>query len=123
MVGTFTGQINVAQKLIDKFGQTLIICRVTDAARVDPADPGILGTPTITDFTVTGVFVGFELQQINGTTIQRGDQLVLVAAKNLTIEPTSKDTIVRDGEKWEIVSVEKVDPNGEKILFKLQVRQ
>lgn len=71
--------------------------------------------------TVKAVFLDFDDNQIDGTVIQRGDQLVYVAAKGNPAIDTA-DTITDSGRDWRIVGAKLLKPGNTEYLWTLQVR-
>ena len=111
---------DTAVRLIARFGRDASI-KIKATAPDDPTAPwdgaASDGVPTI----VKAVFLDFDANQIDGTTIQGGDQKVLVAAKGNPAIDTA-DTITDDGKEWRIVSAMLLKPGVTEYLWTLQVR-
>lgn len=116
----FTSAINLAERLIKKNGQEVIL--QSTSLPPDGAMPWRPDKNKATSSVITAVFLNYAQNLIDGEMIRNSDQQVLVAAKD-TVPPKVSDTIVRDDEVWAIVAVKILNPNGEKILYDLQVRK
>lgn len=115
----------LAQRLIKKNGRSVTF-RSKSTTPSDPLEPW-LGFGADTDTTgVPAVFVDYKSNEIDGSIVQTGDKVCLIAALDLgaTIRPKTKDIIVDGTTNWNVVNVETVQPGNvaETILHKLQVR-
>lgn len=121
----FDNQIATAKRLIDKYGETSVHRRTVDGSPADPSQPWNPGTPVSTDTSVSAVWLNYDQQRVDGQTIKTGDQEVLIPGSDLDAAPdASTDVLIRaSGEQWSIVSVEPLSPNGQLILYTVQVRQ
>lgn len=125
--------IALAQRLIAKNGQDTILRVFGDAPEADGDKPWRTGAPSSSDVTVKAVFLNFAdlgraaERYMTGTDIQTGDKLVLIAGGDLAEAPALRDRLYREGggasdPGFGIVAIETLDPNGQKVLHKLQVR-
>lgn len=71
-------------------------------------------------FTGWGVVTQYTQDEIDGTTIQRGD-LKLVLQKT-SRRPEVDNTVAIDGDDYRIISVDVVDPGGVDLVYKCQIR-
>ena len=119
-MGVFDDQIATALALITENGELSTIEREARTPGAKSWRPG----STTTSFTARAVWLNYNLRRVDGERIKAGDQKVLIAASGLSITPdASTDKIVRaDGQRWSIENVETLAPNGELILYTLQVR-
>jgi hypothetical protein len=122
-MGVFDEEVALAKELIEENGQAIIIRRTGQAAAPDVDQPWKLGAPTDTDAPTLGVFLDYNRKEIDGEVIKQGDQKVLVPAQGLTIVPAVDDVLLRGAEIWSIINVNELNPNGQRILYTLQVRQ
>jgi hypothetical protein len=130
-MGVYDSQIETARRLIAAKGGPCTLVVTTSA--VDPAKPwDTRPVDTEQSTPCTGVFLRFKTGEYgttfaNGDVIQQADRKVLVAAKDLAFSPKLKGYLVRNlpsgDENWAVVGIDTLDPNGEKILYTLQVRQ
>ena len=72
-------------------------------------------------YTASGVKLGYEQSDIDGTLIQRGDQQVYVPALGFT-RPETNEQITVGGKSCTVVGVEVLAPGDVDILYILQVR-
>lgn len=122
-MATFDRQQESAKKLIAKFGQKVKLVTFTTAIP-DLNKPWEPATPTRIEQDVDAVFLKYEQGNIDGQLIQAGDQKVLIPAVDaVTDDPNVQGQIVRGSEIWKIISVGPLNPNGEKIMFTVQVRR
>jgi hypothetical protein len=119
----FDSAIALAKKLIKKNGQLVTLRGFTAGAAPDPAKPWKPGGNVAADQTIEAVFLDYEQRYIDGQTIRTGDQRVFMPAEGLTAPPEVEDLVLRDLEVWKVVAVKPLNPNGQAILYELQVRQ
>jgi len=119
-VGAFDSSIIVAKSLITRFGQTVTLQTFASVAGANPWD-----APTITktEQSIEAVFLDYEQKYIDGTLIQAGDQRVFMPASGLNTYPQRESIISRGGDLWKVVNVSPLNPNGQNIMFELQVRK
>ena len=126
--------IVLATRLIAKFGGPAVLRRFSDASTPDADKPWrkTPGTPPSDDEDVSAVFLNFGDMGRSGErynrdwNIQVGDKLVFISGGDLAAPPELRDRIYRDGggaddEGWSISKVQTLDPNGQQILYELQV--
>ena len=116
MTFNYVGLEITSLSLITRFGKDATLNRVTEGA-YDPSTGTNTGASTSTQ-TVKAVFTDYKEMQIDGSIVQRGDRLVLVAASGIS-EPLTNDEI--DG--YKVVNVKLVKPAETALLYKLQVRK
>lgn len=128
-MGTYDGERRDALELIREYGEAATLC-VFAQTIPDAAEPWENGAPTHTELTARMVFLNFNPngqsgeRYWNGTLIHTGDKKVLLAAEGLAFAPELNAHVIRaDGSVWKVVNFKDLDPNGEKILYTLQVRQ
>ncbi len=119
----FDSVIALAKRLISKNGQTVTLRSFNAETPLDPEKPWKPGNNTAVDQTIEAVFLGYEQRYIDGETIRAGDQRVFISAKGLTVPPEIEGLVLRGSELWKIISIKPLNPNGQVILYELQVRQ
>jgi hypothetical protein len=122
----YAAQIALAKSLIARFGETSTYRRRVDGTPADPDKPWEPAAPTYTNTSVSAVWLDEEIARATGEVVGEAAQVVYVPASDLDgIAPdTARDLLVRaDGSVWTIVSVEPLNPNGEKILYLFRVRE
>ena len=111
---------DTAVRLIAKFGRPATLLRKS-LTPDDPATPWDSNNSEGATVSITAAFVAFNKNQIDGTVIQAGDQVCLVAAK-ATTPITDNDTILDGGARWRIIATELIKPGTIEYLWKCQVR-
>ncbi len=122
-MATFSRAQESAQKLVAKFGRPVDLVSFGEALPFDNARSWRADYASEDVQTARAVFLSYAERLIDGTTIHEGDRKVLVAALGLTSPPRVSGEIRVDDDRWKIVHVEILSPNGEDILYTLQVRQ
>lgn len=126
-MAVFTQQIEMVNRLLTKYGRTVSIYTYADTTP-DSAKPWRTGASTSS--TQTGVAAFFDytdsdregVRHSGGELILIGDKQVYLSAKGIT-KPTPKGELRIGSEIWKIVRVATLSPNGENVLYTLQVRQ
>jgi hypothetical protein len=110
--------------LIDEHGKPLTLT-VKGSPTYDPDTGTVTGSET--DYTVQVYFYNYNLSDIDGVNVQRGDRravLPLVDTLGSIIpEPESGDEISGEGDKVSIVSVAKIMSGMNPVCYMLQVRE
>lgn len=119
----FDSAIALAKKLIKKNGQAVTLRGFTAGAAPDPAKPWKPGGNVAADQTIEAVFLDYEQRYIDGQTIRTGDQRVFMPAEGLTVPPEVEGLVLRGLEVWKVIAVKPLNPNGQAIMYELQVRQ
>jgi hypothetical protein len=107
-----------ALRLLEKFGQTGSIIRDVPGSGPD-WDPG---PPVPTTSPCTLVVLKFDNKDIDGTLIKASDKKVYIAAKGLSIAPTTTDKVMIGGVSHTIVRVMPLNPAGINVYFEIQAR-
>lgn len=104
-----------ADRLIKNFGAALTFVRESN----DTYDPSS-GTTTSTaeQYTVDVVWTDFNKDEIDGTTVQRGDARLLVAG---TVEVD--DRVTKDGVEYRIIDTSPIKPANTLIMTIAQARR
>jgi len=118
----------LALRLIQKNGEKATLQRRVNAAPADSSKPWYPGTtPTVTPTPVDAVFLGIKATRGAADDLVRRKETgrVLLVASQLTSDPDpTRDVIVRvDGSSWSITEVDSVNPNEDKIIYKLKVER
>mgnify|MGYP007062685020 CR=1 FL=1 len=125
-VGQFDDEIRTTVELIAENGENATLTVMTTTDGDDPWDPGIPGEQNETARMVFLNFKGSTSGETycNGLLVQQGDKKVLLAAGATALAPNLNALITRaDGTKWKVVNLTRLDPNGQQILYTMQVRQ
>jgi len=105
-----------ARGLLTRFGQTVTVART--AGTFDPVT-GTTPTATASSFTGKGAIFDYETRQIDGTSIQAGDKLLLLEAGNA---PQINDTVTIGNITMQVVSFSTLAPAGEVVMYDVQLR-
>lgn len=123
---TFESARALAVRLIAAKGQAATYNQQQDGSPTDPDKPwrttavDPVGTP-VTVVEVTPDAMGTQYQG-NGD-IQQDDRILLVAGDTLGFKPSLRDQVTYGGYDWSILHSLPLSPNGEDILWTLQVRR
>ena len=115
----YDSAIAMALDLLGRKGQPITITTVTPGA-YNPSTGGVSSTETVQ--TGVGLPIAYKASEIDGTNIRRGDVKVTVAGSGIT-EPKVNGQITFIGFTGTIKNVEIVFPDGNPIIYRLQVRK
>jgi hypothetical protein len=119
-VSIYASAADTALSLLLQFGEAAVIRRTT-VANPSPSDPAS-GSATTADYACRLAVFPIDLRDIDGTTIKAGDFRVLVAAKGLTITPTTTDHIVCSAGTLAIVDAGRFAPAGTPTHYRMVAR-
>lgn len=115
--------VAASKRLINRFGDNATIVVSVDTPNVDEWKPA---TRTDVSTDVIAVFLDYDEEFINGTTIRKDDQKVLFNA-SVTFAPNLVGYITRQvgdiTERWNILNVKPLNPGGTIIMYTVQVRK
>lgn len=121
----YTNEIEDVYASIKESGAPILV-RIFDTIPVvnEPWKPG---TPKVIEFPTFGLFTRHQEKYSKGSEIHVGDQVVLVPAKGLTINPNLNGELIRDpdgaAEIWKIVKIVALKPGNQEIMFTMKVEQ
>lgn len=119
MATTLDGPLRkVAKTLLDRFGTTVTVRIVTYGAYNTTTGTG---TDTNSDTSTKGVLYDYRADEVYGL-VQRGDRKLIVAALDVTTEPTAKARAVISSVVYEIVTVETLWSGDQATAYILQIR-
>jgi len=114
----------VADRLISENGTDVTLVKV-NRALADGSQPwkgGNVPTGSTTKL-VKGVIVEYDLRDIDGEQIQRGDRQLVVSENSASPEDIRTfDNIVIGTETWKIILVQVVEPGDTRILYSIGIR-
>lgn len=125
-MGEYDSSVALAKRLIKKKGQPVTLKTFANTPPADPDPPWKSGDNVPTLQTVNAVFLDYEQKYIDGEFIRSGDQRVFAPSTDtaeVPISPTLNGLILRGSQIWKIVGIKPLNPNGQSILFEIQVRQ
>lgn len=115
--------------LLGQFGVASLYQTVTvpDASTYDVTSQP--SAPTTSNTSVSALRVEYDKSLIDGETIQQGDFMVMLSPGELTTTPKANDYIYFNSttadatKRYQVVSVNEVNPGGTAVLYQLQVRR
>ena len=105
--------------LIKSFGTSLDLIAESEGRYIPSAGVVEQIPPVITP--AYGIITGYETKDIDGMLIKVGDRRVLIPAVGVP-EPTSKYVVSLKSVRWSVVRCDTIAPDGEPILYDVQVR-
>lgn len=118
----WTAKINQAYRQIAASGATIVLVKPHTAGTYYPAtDTYGAGTATVT-FETYGVMTNYS-ESFIGDVIEQGDKRVLIPAKGATFTLKQGHKVRIAGSYWNVVNSNPLEPGGEVIMYKAQVRQ
>lgn len=115
----------MAVDLVGVFGKPGYIIRRETPGPADPQRPTELGPIQTEDFFCRAAVMDYELSQVDGVQVLRGDRQVVVAVtEDLVKDIKPGDMFVDGGQVWNIIPpTTPVEVNGERVAYFLQVRR
>lgn len=117
----YTGLQNTAYNLIAKFGTDWTIRRIVKNTYNPATNTATVASTT--DYTVKAYKSEYVEKQVDGENIQKGDILLVVAAKDLVITPRVSDQVLQGSSVYQIQDVKPLNPATTNLYYKLQLRQ
>jgi len=115
----------VAQELVAEFGRDVSLVG-PGTTNVSPTEPWKGKAAKGASQTVKAVFIDLKKELVQGTAIQLGDSLAIIASTSLTPagrKVTSADIIVDGSSQWAIVVAIESKPGNSSFVWFAQVRQ
>ncbi len=110
-----------AAELIQKFGRNATLRRISKVPGTTPKRwESAEGTPT--DSEVRMVFLDYNIRDVDGTRILKGDQRVFLRG-DVGIDVSDQDFVIDGTVKWEVKNVQPLNPGGVTLLYELQLGQ
>jgi len=117
-VGVFSVRLTAtALRLLTTYGQA-VACHKEVTSSFDPAT-GEAEITSTTDYDGYGYPSNYLSSQVDGTTIQQGDVLLILST---TTVPEIND-ICEVGQTYTMISIQKITAQGSSIVYKIQLRQ
>ena len=126
------GDLGIPQDIIDgvddvmvEVGSTFTIT-IIEYGAVDPDNPGAAPSETPTVIEFEGFLYDIEDNKIDGSTVLRGDQNLLIAVSTLSVAEVGQITpgnyIIRGAESFNIIASEPIKVSGITTVVIAQVR-
>lgn len=112
----YSSLLKTANRLIDRFGR--------DATLIKPGEPGddpwsAASEPSESDIIL--VEIGYSMTNRDASLIEAGDKMTLVSSQGLA--PELPDKIRLDGEDYQVIDAQPLNPGGTKLLTEVQIRR
>jgi hypothetical protein len=121
MASALYGELaQAAVDLLNELGQLVLLSRPGAGGGYDP-DAGFVDEGDIQVWSANGVEFEYEQREVDGSLIQRGDRLILIAP-NLGTMPQSGDVITLGAYRLEVVESRPLQPAGVVVLHEVQAR-
>lgn len=114
----YQGMAGTASRMLAKFGQAAMLYRPV-VGDYDPA----MGKAASGAVILHGHAFDYDYSQrdIDGTLIRQGDRRVLLSVEVGT-QPETGDKVVIREKWWDVVGVKTIGPEGNAVVYELQVR-
>lgn len=127
-MGVYDEDVAGAQEAIREAGEPVRVITVGNTVSDHPWNPGVATEDEAAGFAVFLNFPGTRGDhgetRWHGTVVQAGDKKVLLSTQGLAAAPTVTSFIERaDGTRYSVVNCVTLDPNGQHILYTMQVRR
>lgn len=114
----YQGMAGTASRMLARFGQAATLCRPV-VGDYDPATGNAASGAVI----LYGHAFDYDYSQrdIDGTLIRQGDRRVLLSVE-VGMQPETGDKVVIREKCWDVVNVKTIGPEGNAVVYELQVR-
>lgn len=120
-MGVYDAEIASAAEMIAEVGLPVTLIAFDKAYAPDPDRPWKKEGATPREQSTVGVFVGGWSAREGDTLQHEAREKLLVAAQGLTSPPNVNGILVAGGVRWRIAKVTPLAPNGEAILYEVEV--
>jgi len=107
-------------KLVQDFGETLTLRKVTTDGTYDAATGTLSGSAT-TDYSFTGYFYNLAEGTFDLNKTRKGSRVCVIAAKGLSVTPDDEDQILGYGDPVNIQTVRTIRSNGQPVCYLCEV--
>jgi hypothetical protein len=107
-------------KLVQDFGETLTLRKVTTDGTYDAATGTLSGSAT-TDYSFTGYFYNLAEGTSDLTKTRKGSRACVIPAKGLTVVPDDQDQITGHGDTVNITTVRTIFSGGQPVCYLCEV--
>ena len=101
-------------KLVERFGETLTLRKLTTEGSYNPATGSVSGSGT-TDYSFTGYIYNYEA--LTADQVQRGTLRCVIPASEVPSEPDDQDQIIRGSQVNIVKSVVTIYSNGTAVCY------
>lgn len=123
MTALSTKMAKTAQRLVGKYGATVVITRRV-AGTFNPTTQTESGGSTITD-TVKATIDDYRAYEVNGDTIQYGDKKILIPSLELTnlVQPKPDDIISVNSVNYRVIGSSGLSAGDSMAAYTVQARR
>lgn len=116
---------DLAVDLLGDAGRQISIRRASPDTTADTSKPWRAEPGAPTFYKVFAVFTSYSTQEVDRSNnrIQASDLKVLVPARDLKIEPTTRDRVVDGSKEYQVMAVKPLKPGPLVVTYELQVRE
>jgi hypothetical protein len=107
-------------KLVQDFGETLTLRKVTTGGTYDASTGTVSGSAT-TDYSFTGYFYNLAEGISDLSQTRRGRRACVIPAKGLTATPDDQDQILGSGDTVNITTVRTIFSDGQAVCYLCEV--
>lgn len=118
MASFYASMAATSLRLLQKFGQSIVLARTT-GEEIDPIT-GAVTAGTDASVTTTGVLLKYPDSMIDGTRILSSDRRMIISNEQVP-QPSDKPTL--NNQEWSIIGIETLSPAGTDVIYELQVRR
>lgn len=115
---------DTANRLIATYGAEVTVTRIVEGAYDEVTGSAAL---TTTATTARALLDNYSLGIGGGLsfagTVESSDKRLWIAGTGLSFDPRPGDKVLADGASWVVISVNKINPDGNTYLYDIQVRQ
>jgi hypothetical protein len=109
-------------KLVQDFGETLTLRKVTTDGTYD-ASTGTVGGSATTDYSFTGYYYNLAEGTSDLSQTRKGRRACVIPAKGLSVVPDDQDQILRTDETVNIMTVKTILSNGQAVCYLCEVME
>jgi len=107
-------------KLVQDFGETLTLRKVTTDGTYD-ASTGTLSGSATTDYSFTGYFYNLAEGTSDLSQTRKGRRACVIPAKGLSVVPDDEDQILGNGDAVHIITVRTIFSDGQAVCYLCEV--
>ena len=107
-------------KLVQDFGETLTLRKVTTGGTYDASTGTVSGSAT-TDYSFSGYFYNLAEGTSDLNQTRKGRRACVIPAKGLSVVPDDEDEILGNGDAVHIITVRTIFSDGQAVCYLCEV--
>ena len=107
-------------KLVQDFGETLTLRKVTTGGTYDASTGTVSGSAT-TDYSFSGYFYNLAEGTSDLSQTRKGRRACVIPAKGLSVVPDDEDQILGNGDAVHIITVRTIFSDGQAVCYLCEV--